>query len=57
MIIDVKQTSAIFKIPINFNIVLSDIMFYADNGVIPIDHIESTIAEYNPLTVHINHCI
>jgi len=55
MIIDVKQTTAIFKIPINFNMVPSD-MFLQFNGIIPVDQIESTM-EYNPLTVHINHCI
>lgn len=51
MIIDVKQTTAIFKIPINFNMVPSD-MFLQFNGIIPVDQIESTM-EYNPLTVHI----
>jgi len=40
MIIDVKQTIAIFKISINFNIVPSD-MFLQFNGIIPVDQIES----------------
>lgn len=55
MIIDVKQTTAIFKISIKFNIVLWK-CFIQWNGIIPVDQIEFSM-EYNLLTVHINHCV
>jgi len=55
MIIDVKQTTAIFKISIKFNIVPWK-CFIQWNGIIPVDQIEFNM-EYNLLTVHINHCV
>lgn len=55
MIIDVKQTTAIFKISIKFNIVPWK-CFIQWNGIIPVDQIEFNM-EYNHLTVYINHCV